>query len=144
MKELKIHFLNTIWSDAIILEVNQKYGFVDTGSTFYYPMIEKHLEEYNIKELEFIILTHFHSDHYGNVLNIINNYKIKTIYLKHYHGLDGTTSSGYQSNEEYIETLGLVSEFNETFRYLKIVKTKIMFDDILDIQGSEIKDYNIN
>lgn len=50
----------------------------------------------------------------------------------------------HYSNEEYIETLGLVSEFNETFRYLKIVKTKIMFDDILDIQGSEIKDYNIN
>ena len=49
MNKLKIHFLNTIWSDAIILEVNQKYGFVDTGSTFYYPMIEKHLEEYNSK-----------------------------------------------------------------------------------------------
>ena len=47
-------------------------------------------------------------------------------------------------DEEYIETIGLVSEFNETFRYLKIVKTKIMFDDILDIQGNEIKDYNTN
>lgn len=47
-------------------------------------------------------------------------------------------------DEEYIETIGLVSEFNETFRYLKIVKTKIMFDDILDIQGNEIKDYNNN
>ena len=112
MKELKIHFLNTIWSDAIILEKNKRFGFVDTGSAFYYPMIEKHLEGYNIKELEFIILTHFHSDHYGNILNIINNYKVKTIYLKHYHGLDGTTSSGYASNEEYIKRLNIIKKYN--------------------------------
>ena len=38
----------------IILENNNHYGFIDTASGFYYPMIEKHLEEYNIKELEFI------------------------------------------------------------------------------------------
>ena len=57
MKKLKIHFLNTIWSDAILLENNNKYAFIDTGSLFYYPMIENHLNERNIKELEFIINT---------------------------------------------------------------------------------------
>ena len=34
--------------------------------------------------------------------NIINDFKVKKIYLKKYYGLDGTTSSGYDSNEEYI------------------------------------------
>ena len=47
-KELKIHFLNTIWSDAIILESNNHFAFVDTGSKFYYPMIKDHLTKYNI------------------------------------------------------------------------------------------------
>ena len=65
MKTFKIHFLNTIWSDAIILERNKKYGFVDTGSLFYYPMIKDYLGKLEIKDIEFIILTHFHSDHYG-------------------------------------------------------------------------------
>lgn len=49
----------------------------------------------------------------------------------------------YQDNE-YIETFGIVSEFNETFGYLIIVKTKIMFTDILDIQSDELKDFTIN
>lgn len=142
MKELKIHFLNTIWSDAIILEVNQKYGFVDTGSTFYYPMIEKHLEEYNIKELEFIILTHFHSDHYGNVLNIINNYKVKTIYLKHYHGLDGTTSSGYQSNEEYIKHETAI--YNTIIKQCKASKISIIYIDDFDADIYTINFENVN
>ena len=97
-----------------LLENNNKYAFIDTGSLFYYPMIENHLNERNIKELEFIILTHFHSDHYGNIINIVNNYKVKNIYLKHYYGLDGTTSSGFASNEEYIE--------NEINNYNNVLK----------------------
>lgn len=107
MNGLKIHFLNTIWSDAIILEKNEKFAFVDTGSKFYYPMIEEHLKSRGIKKIEFIILTHFHNDHYGNVASIIRNFKVKKLYLKRYYGLDGTTSSGYSSNEEYIK-----NEFN--------------------------------
>jgi hypothetical protein len=39
MDKLKIHFLNTIWSDAIILENNNHFAFIDTGSKFYFPMI---------------------------------------------------------------------------------------------------------
>ncbi len=42
-------------------------------------------------------------------------------------------------NDEYLETYGMVSDFNETFKYLTIVKTKIYFNDILDIKGENIK-----
>ena len=131
MNELKIHFLNTIWSDAIILESNNKYAFVDTGSAFYYPMINSHLNNYNIKNIEFILLTHFHSDHYGNIINILNDYNVKELYLKRYYGLDGTTASGYASNEEYIE--------HELMIYNKIIETanqqgtKIIFVDEMEL-----------
>ena len=103
MDKLKIHFLNTIWSDAIILEKNNHYAFIDTGSKFYYPMIQSYLNEHNIQKIDFILLTHFHNDHYGNVANIVHDYKVDKLYLKRYYGLDGTTSSGYSSNDEYIE-----------------------------------------
>lgn len=49
----------------------------------------------------------------------------------------------HYDNEEYIETFGMVSEFDETFNYLKIVKTKILFENILDIQSDEIKEFTI-
>lgn len=149
MKELKIHFLNTIWSDAIILENNNHYGFIDTASGFYYPMIEKHLNDLNIKELDFIILTHFHVDHYGNMKKIINDYNVKKVYLKHYYGLDGTTSSGYDSNEEYIE-----NEFKNYYEILEACKnnnTEIIFiDDLnldilnIDFHGINLELYDIN
>ncbi|MBQ8293733.1 MAG: MBL fold metallo-hydrolase [Bacilli bacterium] len=98
---MKIHFLNTIWSDAIILENNHHFAFIDTGSAFYYPMVDRYLKDLKVEKLDFILITHFHNDHYGNTKQIIDNYQIDKLYLKHYYGLDGTTSSGSTSNDEY-------------------------------------------
>ena len=149
MKEIKIHFLNTIWSDAIILENNNHYAFVDTGSIFYFPMIQEHLKKYNISKIDFILLTHFHNDHYGNVKNIIDNYQVDKLYLKHYHGLDGTNSSGYASNDEYIQ-----NEFNNYYAILDSAKEKntevIFMDEIkedsleINFEGQNIEVYDIN
>ena len=149
MNKLKIHFLNTIWSDAIILEKNNHYAFIDTGSKFYFPMVSKYLDDKNIKDIDFIFLTHFHNDHYGNVKNIIDNYNVDTLYLKHYHGLDGSTSSGFESNEEYIE--------NEFKNYDAIIdsantkNTKIVYMDdinedefVINFHDTLIDVYNYN
>lgn len=136
MKELKIHFLNTIWSDAIILENEGHFAFVDTGSSFYYPMIEKHISEYKINNIDFILLTHFHNDHYGNAANIIANYPVKKLYLKRYYGLDGTTSSGYSSNEEYI--LNEFKKYNEILTVCKQNHTEVIFIDELGKEELEL------
>ena len=148
MNELKIHFLNTIWSDAIILEKNKNYAFIDTGSKFYYPMIQDYLNSNEINEIEFILLTHFHNDHYGNVENIIKNYKVNKLYLKRYYGLDGTTSSGYSSNDEYIEI-----EFKNYYDILNACKecnTDIVFIDelgldelVINLDSTVIEVYDI-
>ena len=145
MKDFKIHFLNTIWSDAILLESNGKYGFVDTASAFYYPMIKEYLDSHSIKNIEFIILTHFHSDHYGNVCNIINDYNVETLYIKKYSGHEGITGAGYDSNEEYLE--------HEKNKYLEImsmsekVKSVVFLDNlvspyVLDFNGVNLELYN--
>lgn len=137
MKNLKIHFLNTIWSDAIILESNNHFAFVDTGSAFYYPMIKKHLDDLNIQTIDFIIITHFHNDHYGCCHKILSDYNVKTLYLKRYYGLDGSTSSGYKSNEEYIE-----NEFKNYHLILENANqnnTNIVFIDELESDNIQIE-----
>lgn len=39
----------------------------------------------------------------------------------------------YYSKEEYLEYTGMVSEVNESARYIKIVKEKISLDDIKEV-----------
>lgn len=44
----------------------------------------------------------------------------------------------YFSNHEYLKKTGMVSRIDETARILKIVNTRISFDDIYDILENEI------
>ena len=145
MEDFKIHFLNTIWSDAIILERNGKYGFVDTASAFYYPMVKEYLDKNKISDIEFIILTHFHSDHYSNICNIINDYHVKALYIKKYSGHEGITGAGYESNEEYL--LHEKSKYQEILDTSKKVSDVIFLDDVncpyvIDFDGVELSLYN--
>ena len=45
----------------------------------------------------------------------------------------------HYNNDAYEKIEGLISNFDDTFKKITIVKTVISFDDILDIDGDEIK-----
>lgn len=46
----------------------------------------------------------------------------------------------YFCRNEYLQVTGMVSGMDETARVLKIVNTKIDFDDIYDIRGEHIEE----
>ena len=116
MDNVKIHFLNTIWSDAIILEKDNHYAFIDTATDFYYPMIQNHLKDFNIETIDFIILTHFHGDHYG---------------------IEGSTGSGAESDDSFINNE--FKNFNNILKSAEKNNTKVIF-----INEQEQDIYSIN
>lgn len=46
----------------------------------------------------------------------------------------------YFNKNEYLKVTGLVSRIDKTARILKVVRTKLNFDDIYDIEGENIKE----
>lgn len=54
--------------------------------------------------------------------------------LHQIHKMDIVTVEYFQ-NGEYVQVTGVVSRIDENSRVLKIVNTKIPFDDISDLQG---------
>lgn len=47
----------------------------------------------------------------------------------------------YYNGYKYDHIVGMVSEIDEIFKTITIVRTKIMFSDIIDIQGKEIEEF---
>lgn len=47
----------------------------------------------------------------------------------------------YYNVDAYETMEGIVSNFDDTFRTITVVKKMILFDDILDISGDEISEY---
>lgn len=112
----RIHFLNTGWSDAILIESNGKFALVDCGEDSDNPRnlpalefegqeekilsyLKKHAANSEGKvELEFIVGTHAHSDHLGGFDTLINDDDviIKKAFLKPY---DASRISDYEIEE---------------------------------------------
>jgi competence protein ComEC len=76
------------WGQAIVIQTpNGKTYLYDTGSN--YPegnfdagedMIAPFLEKNNITEIDGVVISHSHRDHFGGFEYLMNNYKIKELY----------------------------------------------------------------
>ena len=76
-------------ADAFLVKTpNNKYFMIDTGKAPYNGgksqadvIILKYLKDRGIKKLEGLIVTHYDNDHSGGAVDLMNNLKIKKVYL---------------------------------------------------------------
>ncbi len=98
---MKLHFLKTQWSDMILLESRGKYALVDTGFAEQYGQLTEYLSGLGVKTLSFLLLTHFHRDHYGNICSLLDDYRVERVYFKEYGGHDRLTAWGTPADDAY-------------------------------------------
>lgn len=77
----EVHFLDTGQSDCILIKADTKNYLIDTGASYYTDKILKYLDSNGINNIDKIILTHYHDDHYGGLLKIAENKKVNTILM---------------------------------------------------------------
>lgn len=116
---MKLHFLETEWSDIILLQDGKHFALVDTGFDEQYQQIRDYLQNLGVKKLDFILITHFHRDHYGSLPMLVANFPIDTVYIKEYSGLDSTTSSGTPADDAY-----RAAEMQKYNDYCKLIEEK--------------------
>ncbi|MBE6693199.1 MAG: MBL fold metallo-hydrolase [Ruminococcaceae bacterium] len=81
---LRVDFLKTGKSDAIILRMDDKVVLVDTGDSDDYGKISGYLDSYGITTVDMMIITHFDNDHVGSASKLVKNYAVKTVYTPDY------------------------------------------------------------
>lgn len=79
--EAKIHFINTGNSDAILIMKDNKAALIDGGDNDDENLVVSYLKSQGIKELEYIFATHPHADHIGGLDAVIDNIKVKNLYV---------------------------------------------------------------
>ena len=107
----KIHFINVsptnLGSDAILLESNGHYAMIDTGEDYDFPddsdsrypyregdntdyrnvmteRVMRHLKNVGVETLDFILITHAHSDDIGNADELMETFNVNKVYMKRY------------------------------------------------------------
>jgi len=133
---MKIHFLKTMWSDIILLEYKGKFAFVDTGFDEQYDQIRDYLDNLGVTQIEFILLTHFHRDHYGNIVNLIKDYPVKTVYFKEYGGHDRCTAWGSLADDDY--RLSEKVKWNDIKNSIEKYSTLRMVEELKSVRYEDI------
>lgn len=134
---MELHFLKTVWSDIIIMKSGNDVAMIDTGFEKQFIDIKKYLDKIGIKKIKFILLTHFHRDHYGSIPNLVKNYEVDEVYFKNYSILDKTTASGTPADEKY-----RLDEYNKCIEMKKVIKensTLIEVENIKEIPFGKYK-----
>lgn len=75
-----IHYIDVGQGDCILIQVNNKNLLIDSGPSSNRKDLLNYLEKLDIKKLDYIIATHPHEDHIGNMDTIIKRYNIGSFY----------------------------------------------------------------
>ncbi|MGN0145239.1 MAG: ComEC/Rec2 family competence protein [Clostridium sp.] len=71
-----IHYINVDQGDAILVQVNNKNLLIDSGPKTHKKQLMKYLLSLGISNLDYVIATHPHDDHIGNMNTIIDTFNI--------------------------------------------------------------------
>ena len=128
--------------DAILLESNGHYAMIDAGSTEEkgYTNVINYLKNHNVKELDFVLFTHMHSDHAGNLKYILNQkIKINTIYMKNYD--TSLYRKNYVPNMKEGIDAGLANQVEDGNDYANLNKALSRFMRVLYL-SKHVEKYN--
>jgi competence protein ComEC len=75
-----INFLDIKGESTIIIEKFDKCNMViDTGEEDKYDTLISYLDHHHIRRIDYLIISHFHSDHMGEMEDLLKRYKVKNI-----------------------------------------------------------------
>ena len=74
---MEIHYINVGQGDSILIRVNDKNMLIDSGPKDNKKDLLSHLNSLNISNIDYLIATHPHEDHIGNMNTIIKKYNVK-------------------------------------------------------------------
>ena len=103
-------FLNVDNADASLIYTNQAIGLIDAGLSDTVEVITRNLSELKTESLDFVVISHPHSDHAGGYLELIKQVQVKRLFIGKYNENDFENISLYNeiikvSNEKGIEVI---------------------------------------
>ena len=79
-KTMKVHYIDVGQGDSILIQVNDKNMLIDCGPRDGKDKFFSYLESQKITKLDYVVATHPHEDHIGNMADVIKKYDVNKFY----------------------------------------------------------------
>ncbi|MEG1971526.1 MAG: ComEC/Rec2 family competence protein [Oscillospiraceae bacterium] len=78
---LSLHIIDVGQGSAALIKTADKAVLIDGGESFNSKMVTDYLSGEGIEEIDIVVGTHPHSDHYGGIPDVLANFKVNNIIL---------------------------------------------------------------
>ena len=120
--DLKIYFFNAGKADAFVITKNKKHLMIDTGEEELSEEILQYFKDNDIKEIDYLIITHFDKDHVGSASTIIDNIKVNNIFQSDYEKESNVVNKFIDSiDKKGIAPKTIKGDYEFEFEGMKIV-----------------------
>ena len=138
----RIHFIKPeSQSDVALLESNGKFALIDTSTYSSRSAVKKYLDNLGVTDIEFLIVSHNHSDHLGAAKYLSTKFNIKKLYIKKYLANDNkegqdlidsktrynNTISAFDGKVVYVDSNSKFKETTSGSGYVTLGDMKVYF-----------------
>jgi competence protein ComEC len=80
-----VRILDVNQAEAIHIHQGSCDILIDTGKSDDYDNVVNYFKKLNIKDLDYLVITHYHDDHDGEALDILSDLKVKNLVVNSYN-----------------------------------------------------------
>ncbi|MGN0562122.1 MAG: ComEC/Rec2 family competence protein [Candidatus Fimenecus sp.] len=91
-----VHYIDVGQADCSLIICGEDTVLIDAGEVDSYDAIHTYLTSQNVSEIDYLILTHAHSDHIGSADEILKNYTVQNVIMPKYTEENMPTSKTYE------------------------------------------------
>lgn len=91
-----IHFIDTWQGDSILIKNGDAFALVDAGTREAETNVISYLDYRNVKTISYFVITHPHTDHIGNAVEVLKRFKVENIIMTRYTEENVPTTDSYQ------------------------------------------------
>lgn len=105
--ELSVHFINVGQGDSSLIVSDGQAALIDAGEVEYGDTVVSYLNSQGIKKLDYVIVTHPHSDHMGGIAMVLENFDIGKVIVPRVSDEMTPTTKTYKVFLQTVQNEGL-------------------------------------
>ena len=133
--DVSFHFVDVGQGDCELIKTQNKAVLIDCGEKEYYADVIAYIKSQNIEYLDYVIVTHPHSDHAGGMSYILDEFDIGTVIMPK------IKDSVIPTTNTYVRLLNSIANKDITVEYADAGK-EYTLDDVKMTVLSPVQDYD--
>lgn len=102
---MSVHFVDVGQGDCTVITTDDgETVLIDSGEEIKSDIVIKYLENLSVKKLDYCIVTHPHSDHYGGMLDVLKTYHADNVILPVMSEINTPDDEYYKAFIDYVKS----------------------------------------